>query len=383
MRWTGPVGVVTSLLRRIKVDAERTVVLVCGPKILNHVAAWNFLQLHVPPDNVYVSLERNMNCGFGRCGHCQYGSKFMCKDGPVFCFSEVADIFGKDQIYIDRGTFMPAPQDTDSQASAKAKTGGLKFSSCDGCQLQLLNLEDELLDLVGAVEIAYFLEARRRELPPPYDVGLVEGSISTAEEEERIQRVRRDCKYLIAIGGAPPQAGSRPCATGPAWTSYAGCVYPSPQYISTLETATPIAAHVFVDFELRGCPVNQLQLLELVSALLAGRQAEHFHAQLVHRVQAPRVALRAGQRRPALPGADHANGLRGLCPGCGRACYGCFGPMEQPNIASLGSWFTARQGRSPREMKRMIRLFNGYLEPFKQASDHYERLEEGQQTQPR
>ena len=96
--WAGPVGVVTSLLRRIKVNAERTVVLVCGPKVLNHVAAWNFLQLHVPPENVYVSLERNMNCGFGRCGHCQYGSKFMCKDGPVFCFSEVAEIFGKEEI---------------------------------------------------------------------------------------------------------------------------------------------------------------------------------------------------------------------------------------------------------------------------------------------
>jgi NAD(P)H-flavin reductase len=96
--WAGPVGVVTSLLRRIKVNAERTVVLVCGPKVLNHVAAWNFLQLHVPPENVYVSLERNMNCGFGRCGHCQYGAKFMCKDGPVFCFSEVADVFGKEEI---------------------------------------------------------------------------------------------------------------------------------------------------------------------------------------------------------------------------------------------------------------------------------------------
>ena len=96
--WAGPVGVVTTLLRRIKVNAERTIVLVCGPKILNHVAAWNFLQLHVPPEHVYVSLERNMNCGFGRCGHCQYGGKFMCKDGPVFCFSEVGDIFGKEEI---------------------------------------------------------------------------------------------------------------------------------------------------------------------------------------------------------------------------------------------------------------------------------------------
>lgn len=97
-KWHGPVGVVTNLLKRVRVNAERTVVLVCGPKILNRVAAWNFLQLHVPPHQVYVSLERNMNCGFGRCGHCQYGSHFVCKDGPVFCFDEVAQVFAKEEI---------------------------------------------------------------------------------------------------------------------------------------------------------------------------------------------------------------------------------------------------------------------------------------------
>jgi NAD(P)H-flavin reductase len=97
-QWNGPVGVVTNLLKRLRVNAERTIVLVCGPKILNRVAAWNFLQLHVPSQQVYVSLERNMNCGFGRCGHCQYGPYFVCKDGPVFCFSDVSDIFGKEDI---------------------------------------------------------------------------------------------------------------------------------------------------------------------------------------------------------------------------------------------------------------------------------------------
>jgi NAD(P)H-flavin reductase len=96
--WHGPVGVVTNLLKRVRVNARRTIVLVCGPKILNRVAAWNFLQLHVPSQQVFVSLERNMNCGFGRCGHCQYGRFFVCKDGPVFGFDEVADIFAKEDI---------------------------------------------------------------------------------------------------------------------------------------------------------------------------------------------------------------------------------------------------------------------------------------------
>jgi NAD(P)H-flavin reductase len=96
--WVGPVGVVTSLLQRIRVNASRTIVMVCGPRVLNRVAAWNFLQLHVPPDQVYVSLERNMNCGFRRCGHCQYGGKFVCADGPVFSFSEIANQFAKEEI---------------------------------------------------------------------------------------------------------------------------------------------------------------------------------------------------------------------------------------------------------------------------------------------
>lgn len=96
--WVGPVGVVTKLLQRIKVNAQRTSVLVCGPRILNRVAAWQFLQLHVPAEQVYVSLERNMHCGFGRCGHCQYGAKFVCKDGPVFCFAEIMDIFAQEEV---------------------------------------------------------------------------------------------------------------------------------------------------------------------------------------------------------------------------------------------------------------------------------------------
>lgn len=96
--WTGPVGVVVNLMRRVKVNAQRTTVLVCGPRMLNRVAAWGFLQAHVPASDVYLSLERNMNCGFGRCGHCQYGSKFVCRDGPVFRFDQIAELFGKEEV---------------------------------------------------------------------------------------------------------------------------------------------------------------------------------------------------------------------------------------------------------------------------------------------
>jgi sulfhydrogenase subunit delta len=250
-----------------------------------------------------------------------------------------------------------------------------KFSSCDGCQLQLLNLEDDLLALAEAVEIAYFLEARSRELPPPYDVGLVEGSISTPHEEERIQQVRRNCRYLVAIGACATSGGIQALRNWANVDEFTRHTYARPEYIHTLETATPIAAHVFVDYEIRGCPVNQYQLLELVSALLAGRKPNiPTHSLCIECKRRGIRCVMVSQGQPCLGPITQA-GCGALCPGCNRACYGCFGPMEQPNIASLGSWFTKRLGHGPREMKRMLRLFNGYLEPFKQASDHYERLE--------
>ncbi len=270
---------------------------------------------------------------------------------------------------------MPA-HNLPTNSGAKPTLAVFKFSSCDGCQLQLLNLEDELLTLVGAVEIAYFLEARRRVLPPPYDIGLVEGSISTPEEERRIRQVRRDCRYLVSIGACATSGGIQALRNWADVDEFIRCVYPSPEYIKSLETATPIAAHVFVDFELRGCPVNAEQLVELLSALLLGRKPNiptHSVCIECKRRGYPCVLVTKGE--PCLGPITQA-GCGALCPRCERACYGCFGPMEQPNIRSLANQLKNEQGRTNREVKLALRQFNGYMEPFKQAGDYYERLEQ-------
>lgn len=270
---------------------------------------------------------------------------------------------------------MESKQQTTSHPP-RPKLAVYKFSSCDGCQLQLLNLEDELLALAEAVDIALFLEARRDIAPPPYDVGLVEGSISTPEEEMRIRQVRQDCKYLVAIGACATSGGIQALRNWAQVEDYKRYVYASPQYIESLDTATPIASHVFVDFELRGCPVDAGQLLELVSALLVGRKPNipaHSLCIECKRRGLPCVMVSKGE--PCLGPITQA-GCGALCPMCGRACYGCFGPMEQPNMQSLGEQFVEHQHRDHRQMKRMLRTFNGYLEPFKQTSDHYERLEQ-------
>ena len=262
-----------------------------------------------------------------------------------------------------------------SGPAGKPKLAVYKFSSCDGCQLQLLNLEDELLNIVDRLEIAYFLEARRRELPPPYDVGLVEGSISTPHEEERIQQVRKDCRYLITIGACATSGGIQTLRNWADVKEFTKHVYASPQYVDALETATPVASHVFVDFELRGCPVNPAQMLELISALLSGRRPNiPTHSVCIECKRSGYPCVMVSQGQPCLGPITQA-GCGALCPRCSRACYGCFGPMERPNITSLGTHFIEHLDETPASMKRKLRSFNGFLEPFKQAGDYYERLE--------
>lgn len=260
-----------------------------------------------------------------------------------------------------------------ASGNGRPKLAVYKFSSCDGCQLGILNLEDELLDVVGVVEVAYFLEARRRELPPPYDIGLVEGSISTPEEEERIHQIRRDCKFLVAIGACATSGGIQALRNWADVEEFTQVVYAHPEYIKTLDTATPIAAHVFVDFELRGCPVNHYQLLELLAATLIGRKPTIPTHSVCIECKRRGIGCRlVASGEPCLGPITQA-GCGAICPSVNRPCYGCFGPMELPNMDALGKRFTS-MGYTPAELTRMIRSFNGYLEPFKQAGDRYDRL---------
>ncbi len=157
-------------------------------------------------------------------------------------------------------------------AGRRPKLAVFKFASCDGCQLSLLNCEDELLAIAGEVEIANFLEASRAVVKGPYDLALVEGSITTPHDAERIHKVRRMSRTLVTIGACATAGGIQALRNFKDVREFTSCVYASPEYISTLEASTPIAQHVRVDLELRGCPISRAQLLELLAAFLRGRR---------------------------------------------------------------------------------------------------------------
>jgi len=249
----------------------------------------------------------------------------------------------------------------------KPKLAVWKFASCDGCQLSLLDCEDELLQLAGEIEIAYFLEASRARVKGPYDLSLVEGSISTPEDDARIQEVRRSSKHLVTIGVCATAGGVQALRNFKDVQEFISVVYARPEFIRTLDRSTPIADHVRVDFELRGCPINKAQLLEVLSAFLHGRKPNTpAHSVCVECKRRGAVCVMVAHGTPCLGPVTHS-GCGALCPTYHRGCYGCFGPMETPNTRSLAAQWGALGSKND-ELVRVFRTFNAGAEPFLKES---------------
>jgi sulfhydrogenase subunit delta len=246
-----------------------------------------------------------------------------------------------------------------------------KFASCDGCQLSLLDCEDELLAVADAVDIAYFPEATRGEVKGRYDISLIEGSITTLHDAERIMDVRRRTRTLVTIGACATTGGIQALRNFADVKEYTSVVYAQPDYIHTLATSTPIADHVPVDFELRGCPIDKHQLLEVISAFLVGRRpVTPAHGTCMECKLKGNVCVMVAHGTPCLGPVTHA-GCGALCPSYDRGCYGCFGPKETPNAPSLSGQLAAL-GMDQRALHRVFRTFNANAVPFRDESDRHD-----------
>jgi len=254
----------------------------------------------------------------------------------------------------------------------KPKIAVWKFASCDGCQLSLLDCEDELLAVAGAVDIANFPEASRAVVGGPFDISLVEGSITTPHDEERIHTIRRATKTLITIGACATSGGIQALRNFKDVEEYTSLVYARREYIETLNKSTPITDHVFVDYQLRGCPINKYQLVEVLSAYLNGRKpVTPAHGVCLECKRLGLVCVMVAEGIPCMGPVTQA-GCGALCPAYRRGCYGCFGPKETPNTAALSTWWN-QLGVSDPEIVRAFRSFNAWAEPFRKESEARER----------
>jgi coenzyme F420-reducing hydrogenase gamma subunit len=245
-----------------------------------------------------------------------------------------------------------------------------KFASCDGCQLSLLDLEDELLAIAGALRIAYFPEATRANVEGPYELSLVEGSVSTPHDAERILEVRRQSRVLVTIGACATAGGIQGLRNFASMEAYRALVYARPEYIESLATSTPISSHVPVDFELQGCPINKRQLLEVVSAFLNHRRPNVSSNKVCVECKIAGNVCVMVTGTPCLGPVTHA-GCGALCPSYSRGCYGCYGPSEAPNTDSLARWFLD-YGSTLVDVRRLFRSFNANAPAFRKESEKHE-----------
>ena len=246
-----------------------------------------------------------------------------------------------------------------------------KFASCDGCQLSVLDCEDELLTLGERVQFANFPEASSDIQPGPYDISLVEGSITTAHDAARIQQVRDASQILVTIGACATAGGIQALRNFGDVNAYREAVYAHPEYIDSLATATPIAAHVRVDLELKGCPIRKEQLLEVLSALLHGHVPRLPQGSVCESCKAAgHPCVLVAKAVPCL-GPVTQVGCGALCPAHGRGCYGCFGPREQANTSALSERLGGLGLNKP-ALLRFYRTFNALAPAFEAESHRHE-----------
>jgi coenzyme F420-reducing hydrogenase gamma subunit len=256
-------------------------------------------------------------------------------------------------------------------SATKPRVAVFKMASCDGCQLQLLDAEEALLELAGAIEIANFAEASSNMLEGPYDVTLVEGSVSTPEQIGQLKKIRADTTFLITIGACATSGGIQALRNGHDVDEYVRTVYATPEFIDTLATSTPIADHVRVDLELTGCPIDRGQLLASLAWLLQGAIPKPPTTPVC--IECKRrgyVCVVVAKGEPCL-GPVTRTGCGALCPGMSRGCYGCFGPSQPPNADALARRLI-ELGMKPSRVADTFRFITGYAPEFRKAADRLE-----------
>ncbi len=249
----------------------------------------------------------------------------------------------------------------------RPRIGVVKFASCDGCQLTLLDLEDELLAIAARVDVVEFAEATSRRSSGPFDVLFVEGSISTPEQVEEIVRLRAVSHHLVTIGACATAGGIQAIRNWFDHDEVRAAVYPEPRFIESLAQAHPVADFVAVDGELRGCPISPGQLREFLVALVTGRRAQLPDEAVCLECKRRGVVCVAVANGIACLGPVTRTGCGAICPAYGRGCYGCFGPRESANTESLARWLS--DGRSAGEVGRLFAGFTAWSGAFRSVID--------------
>ena len=238
----------------------------------------------------------------------------------------------------------------------KPKVAFFELSSCEGCQLQIVNNEATLLDFLSLVEVVNFREAMK-ERSDDYEIAFVEGSVTRADEEARLKAIRKNAKVLVAFGscacfGGVNQLKNRFGDLG--WVKrqvYGG--HP----IDTQETK-PLSAVVDVDLMIYGCPFRKEEVEQIVLNVVLGKNVNHPKFPVCMECKAHRHICLFDLGEPCLGPVTRA-GCDAWCPGNRQGCWGCRGPAEVANVAELKTIMKSR-GMSDETIIDRLECFGGF-----------------------
>lgn len=244
----------------------------------------------------------------------------------------------------------------------KPRVAFFDFTGCEGCQLEALNFEQELLDILNAVEIVNFREAMT-ERSDDYDIAFIDGAITTPSGVERIKKIREQAKVLVAIGACATIGGINCLKNFYPLEEVKRIVYgDSAHYYQTI-TAQPVDAVVPVDYYVYGCPMTQSEYLKVLKALLQGKKPE------IPNYPVCTECKKAGNECVFLKGQTCMGpvtraGCGAICVSAGQVCWGCRGLVPDPNTNSEKE-VLQKYGLTPEEVIAKFRMFVGFSEVAK------------------
>jgi sulfhydrogenase subunit delta len=215
---------------------------------------------------------------------------------------------------------------------SKPRVAIFDFACCEGCQLQIVNLEEEILDLIGAVDVVEWREAMA-ETSTEYDIAIIEGSITRPEDEERIKEIRDRAKVLIAIGACATIGGINKLKNNFELDEVRECVYGKAGKMEHLDTSMTKAIDevVKVDFKIHGCPMNAEEFTYAVRCLLMGKTPEIPDYPVCVECKLKENVCRWEYDEICLGPITRA-GCGAKCPSASFRCFGCRGYIDNPNM---------------------------------------------------
>jgi len=251
-------------------------------------------------------------------------------------------------------------------SKSKPRVAVYKFTGCAGCQMELLRLEDELLDIAEKIEFVYFMMAQNRDELECYDICFVEGSVSTPRELQEIKMIRAQTKTLIAFGDCAITGCVPSIKNWLPQSDVEKTVYKNTSPIRSIKI-NGIGEYVPVDLVLPGCPPHKNLILKAIESSLLGIKPDlRMHAVCMECKLRENVCILTSLGKLCMGPVTRA-GCGAICPTYERECEGCYGPMSDANPSALSAEFR-KLGISADDLMRKFRKYAGMSKEFRESS---------------